>query len=110
MLSFHHFWCKIRPHFYRFPAAFPASPILRSRNVLFVTAEQPQPANPQSDSPTPSQSHLRNSVPDLKAVNTLGDDHKVRPVTKAVTLQLAHNAFAYAFPKHSLTILKLKAE
>jgi alpha-N-arabinofuranosidase len=48
--------------------------------------------------------------PDLKAVNTFGNDHKVRPTTKGVTLQLAHNTFSYAFPKHSLTILKLKAD
>jgi alpha-N-arabinofuranosidase len=45
---------------------------------------------------------------DLKATHTFGDDKKVRPVTRTETLSLAGNGFAYTFPKHSLTILKLK--
>ncbi len=48
--------------------------------------------------------------PDLKAVNTFGNDQKVRPITKAINLSLSQNAFSYTFPKHSLTILKLKTE
>jgi alpha-L-arabinofuranosidase len=48
--------------------------------------------------------------PDLKAVNTFGDDQKVRPIIKAITLPLSHNGFNYTFPKHSLTILRLKTE
>jgi alpha-L-arabinofuranosidase len=46
--------------------------------------------------------------PDLKATHTFGDDRKVRPVTRDLNLALANNAFAYTFPAHSLTILKLK--
>ena len=45
---------------------------------------------------------------DLKATHTFGDDRKVRPVTRAVTPPAARNGFSYTFPKHSLTILKLK--
>jgi alpha-N-arabinofuranosidase len=46
------------------------------------------------------------NYPDLKATHTFGDDKKVVPVTKA--LAVAGNSFSYAFPAHSLTILKLK--
>jgi alpha-N-arabinofuranosidase len=46
---------------------------------------------------------------DLKATHTFGDDRKVRPTEKTVTLAAANgNALSYTFPKHSLTILKLK--
>ena len=44
---------------------------------------------------------------DLKATNSFGDDHKVRPVTRAVTAALENNSFSYTFPAHSLTILQL---
>ena len=46
--------------------------------------------------------------PDLKATHTFGDDAKVRPVTRTVTAPVSNNGFTYTFPKHSLTILKLK--
>ena len=47
---------------------------------------------------------------DLKATHTFGDDKKVRPATRTVTAQVAGNAFTYTFPRHSLTILKLKLD
>jgi alpha-N-arabinofuranosidase len=46
--------------------------------------------------------------PDLKATHTFGDDGKIRPVTRNITLALSNNGFTYTFPAHSLTILKLK--
>ena len=46
--------------------------------------------------------------PDLKATHTFGDDRKIRPVTRNITLALSNNGFTYTFPAHSLTILKLK--
>jgi len=46
---------------------------------------------------------------DLKAVNDFGGQ-KVRPATRSVTLSLADNGFTYAFPKHSLTILRVKLQ
>jgi len=46
--------------------------------------------------------------PDLKATHTFGSDAKVRPTTKTANVSLSGNGFAYTFPKHSLTILKLK--
>jgi len=45
--------------------------------------------------------------PDLKATNDFGSE-KARPTTRTVTLALANNGFTYAFPKHSLTILRLE--
>lgn len=45
--------------------------------------------------------------PDLKATHTFGDDRKVRPVTRPVTLAVSNNGFTYTFPAHSLTILRL---
>jgi alpha-N-arabinofuranosidase len=48
--------------------------------------------------------------PDLKATHTFGDDKKVRPVTRTVTLAAGDKGFSYTFPKHSLTILRLKLE
>ena len=47
--------------------------------------------------------------PDLKAANTFGDE-KVRPATRTEKLSLAHDGFTYTFPKHSLTILRLRLE
>jgi alpha-N-arabinofuranosidase len=44
---------------------------------------------------------------DLNAMNDFGSE-KVRPTTKSVTLAAAGNGFTYTFPKHSLTILRLK--
>jgi len=41
---------------------------------------------------------------DLKATHIFGDDRKVRPATRGVTLANG----MYTFPKHSLTILKLQ--
>jgi len=46
--------------------------------------------------------------PDLKAVHNFGADTKVRPITRTTAVTLAGNGFTYVFPKHSLTILKLK--
>jgi alpha-N-arabinofuranosidase len=46
--------------------------------------------------------------PDLKATHTFGADQSVRPAVRTATLSLARNAGTYTFPKHSLTILKLR--
>ncbi|HEX5475343.1 MAG TPA: alpha-L-arabinofuranosidase C-terminal domain-containing protein [Vicinamibacterales bacterium] len=45
---------------------------------------------------------------DLKAVNTFGDDHKVRPTTRNVSIDTHDGAFEFPFPAHSLTILRLQ--
>jgi alpha-L-arabinofuranosidase len=45
---------------------------------------------------------------DLKATHTFGSDTKVRPTTRKVTPGISGGAFTYTFPKHSLTILKLR--
>ncbi len=50
------------------------------------------------------------NYPDLKATHTFGDDAKVRPLTRTVTVALSGNSFGYTFPKHSLTILKLRLQ
>jgi alpha-N-arabinofuranosidase len=46
--------------------------------------------------------------PDLKATHTFGDDQRVRPVVRTVTPDLVGGGFEYAFPAHSLTILKFR--
>jgi alpha-L-arabinofuranosidase len=46
--------------------------------------------------------------PDLKATHTFGSDTKVRPATRTVTLKMEGAQPVYTFPKHSLTILKIK--
>jgi alpha-L-arabinofuranosidase len=46
--------------------------------------------------------------PDLKATHTFGDDKKVRPATRNFTARVENNGFNYAFPAHSLTILRLR--
>ena len=48
------------------------------------------------------------SHPDLKATHTFGDDRKVRPTMRQAKVGLAGGGFVYTFPKHSLTILRLK--
>ncbi len=45
---------------------------------------------------------------DLKAVNTFENDKQVRPSTRSIKVDVNRNGFTYTFPKHSLTILKLK--
>ena len=47
---------------------------------------------------------------DLKATHTFGADQKVLPKTSTVTAKIEKNGFTYTFPKHSLTILKLKVQ
>jgi alpha-N-arabinofuranosidase len=47
--------------------------------------------------------------PDLKAVNDFGAE-KVRPTNRTVALAVEGNGFTYVFPKHSLTILRLKMQ
>jgi alpha-N-arabinofuranosidase len=46
--------------------------------------------------------------PDLKAVHTFGNDKVVRPAVRPLKATVANNGFNYTFPKHSLTILKLR--
>jgi len=46
---------------------------------------------------------------DLKAVNDFGSE-RVRPNTRTATLLVSNNGFTYTFPKHSLTILRLKTQ
>ncbi len=58
----------------------------------------------------PAASIWELNYPDLKATHTFGDDHKVRPATRDVNLALSGDGFTYTFPKHSLTILKLKIQ
>jgi len=50
------------------------------------------------------------NFPDLKAVHYFGDDQKIRPKTSTANVTVANNGFTYTFPKHSLTILKLKVQ
>jgi alpha-L-arabinofuranosidase len=45
---------------------------------------------------------------DLKATHTFGADQTVRPKTRTAAVSQTGNGFTYTFPKHSLTILKLK--
>jgi alpha-N-arabinofuranosidase len=47
---------------------------------------------------------------DLNATHTFGADKKLRPVTRTFNATLTWNGLAYTFPKHSLTILKLRLE
>ena len=46
--------------------------------------------------------------PDLKATHTFGDDRKVRPSMRNFNAQGNGASFFYTFPRHSLTILKIK--
>ncbi len=50
------------------------------------------------------------NYPDLKATHTFGDDRKVRPATKTVPLAISGGGFAYTFPAHSLTILRVQVQ
>jgi alpha-L-arabinofuranosidase len=46
---------------------------------------------------------------DLKAMNDFGSE-KVRPAVRTAALTTSENGFTYLFPKHSLTILKLRVQ
>jgi len=45
---------------------------------------------------------------DLKAANTFDNDKLVGPSATPIKVDINRNGFTYTFPKHSLTILKLK--
>lgn len=47
--------------------------------------------------------------PDLKATHGFDDDETVRPATREITLDLEDGGFAYTFPAHSLTVLRLRS-
>lgn len=47
---------------------------------------------------------------DLKATHTFGNDQRVRPTLKTLNASMSDRGFAYTFPAHSLTILKLKLQ
>lgn len=47
---------------------------------------------------------------DLKTTHTFGDDKKVRPTTRTITVAPAGETFAYTFPAHSLTILRAQVK
>jgi len=46
--------------------------------------------------------------PELKATHTFGDDERVQPVTRTVSVDVAEGGFSYTFPAHSLTILRFE--
>ena len=46
--------------------------------------------------------------PDLKATHTFGADRKVLPTVKTIHAAVSANGIDYTFPRHSLTVLKLK--
>jgi alpha-N-arabinofuranosidase len=46
--------------------------------------------------------------PELKATHTFGDDKKIRPVTRDVSLSVKNGGFSHTFPAHSLTILRIR--
>jgi len=78
-------------------------------NVLNRSAKQDLEVRFESQQGTPAgqAEEWRMNHSNLKEVHTFGDDRKVRPVTRTVTLPVQNNAFAYNFPAHSLTILKV---
>jgi alpha-N-arabinofuranosidase len=45
--------------------------------------------------------------PDLKATHTFGDDGRVRPISRTVSVDIEDEGFTYTFPAHSLTILTI---
>ena len=47
---------------------------------------------------------------DLKATNDFADDKKVRPAIRNVSLTVSNNGFTYTFPRHSLTILRVRVQ
>lgn len=50
------------------------------------------------------------SSDDLKATHTFGNDKKVRPAVRTITAAVDNNGLSYKFPKHSLTILRLRVK
>jgi alpha-N-arabinofuranosidase len=50
------------------------------------------------------------NYPDLKVTHTFGDDKRVVPATRVLQVAVERNTFAYTFPAHSLTILRLRVE
>ena len=47
---------------------------------------------------------------DLKATHTFGDDKKLRPAVRTIATAVDGNGLTYKFPKHSLTILRLRVK
>ena len=77
----------------------------RSKDRAIVTEIENQEGRLLSEAAVWELNH-----PDLKATHTFGDDNKVRPVTRTVSLAVADKSFTYTFPAHSLTILRVKVQ
>jgi alpha-N-arabinofuranosidase len=57
----------------------------------------------------PAASVWEMNHPDLKTTNDFKAE-KIRPATRTAALNMVDNGFTYTFPKHSLTILRLKLQ
>lgn len=81
-------------------------------NVLNRSAERDLTASIQNTTGRlSSQAQVwQMSQAELKATNGFADDKKVHPTVRTETLSVSGNSFAYKFPEHSLTILKIKVE
>jgi alpha-N-arabinofuranosidase len=60
----------------------------------------------QEGAPGPDVAVWEMNHPDLKATHTFGDDERVRPVVRTLSVEVADDGFTYTFPAHSLTILR----
>lgn len=57
----------------------------------------------------PAASVWEMNHPDLKTTNDFKAE-RIRPATRTASLNIVDNVFTYTFPKHSLTILRLKLQ
>jgi hypothetical protein len=61
-----------------------------------------------SDSPNVAHGQEPQARIKIDIDRAIGDDKKVRPATRAVSVSVENNGFNYTFPAHSLTILRLR--
>jgi alpha-N-arabinofuranosidase len=77
-------------------------------NVLNRSVDEDITARVESQSGEPGDqlSVWEMNHPDLKATHGFGNDERVRPAMRTVSVEVAGGAFSYTFPAHSLTILR----
>jgi alpha-N-arabinofuranosidase len=73
----------------------------RSQDLDITASIENQSGSPQGEMEVWELNH-----PDLKATHTFGDDERVRPTVRTVSLNAVESSFSQTFPAHSLTVLK----
>ncbi len=77
--------------------------VLNRSESMAITAR----VESQSGEPAERLEVWEMSHKELKATHTFGDDERLRPATRVISVDVEEQSFDYTFPAHSLTILRV---